>query len=237
MTRPRPTTRQLERPAPGARRAMVPTQPAQGAPLNAGMPPVCARHRRRQMIDGCCAAWRIPGSPRMRALPSRRSTISGNSASVNPAGAGPQRARARGARTGPARPEFSLAPAVRCRPTAPGRPHRGRQPGPVARFPARTRCDVGHSSWPLRPAPRARPGCGHPRCPEGRPAPHRGSGRRRFRGHGSERLAIEQIGDQVLHVLLAVCLIGDQDRGVLKPSRSRSPKAARSASNRPPYSS
>ncbi len=37
-----------------------------------------------------------------------------------------------------------------------------------------------------------------------------------FRGHRSERLAIEQIGDQVLNVLLAVCLVRDQDRGVLQ---------------------
>jgi hypothetical protein len=37
-----------------------------------------------------------------------------------------------------------------------------------------------------------------------------------LRGHRSERLAIEQIGDQVLHMLLAVCLVRHQDRRVLQ---------------------
>ena len=37
-----------------------------------------------------------------------------------------------------------------------------------------------------------------------------------FRGYRSKRLAIEQIGDQVLNVLLAICLVRDQNRGVLQ---------------------
>ena len=43
---------------------------------------------------------------------------------------------------------------------------RGRQPGPAARFPERMRSAVGRNSWRPHPMPRARPGCGHRRCPE-----------------------------------------------------------------------
>jgi hypothetical protein len=37
-----------------------------------------------------------------------------------------------------------------------------------------------------------------------------------LRGHRSERFAIEQVGDEILNMLLAVCLIRHQDRGVLQ---------------------
>jgi hypothetical protein len=54
----------------------------------------------------------------------------------------------------------SRAPGARCGSSAPGRPRRGRQPGPVARCPARMRSGVGHNTWRPRPTPRVRPGCG-----------------------------------------------------------------------------